>query len=427
MNGKTLLLIFGLTIILSLLRISTTAQNIPVLPKSIFLSTNHEYEIGDTLVFKSISSSRSDILPIVSKDYYGEWRNNATSYKEGVFSFPPQKVRNKNYFVYHSDYPWGKVYKGTPVSDITNKKMVLIEKRRPDYFIIEYVFYNTFYNDTLLMRRRTHESKLEDIQDIAIVPRLDRMNTLQYIGQIYYREIEDTLNKQIGDRTIRTGLNHYHVYRPCTLVKIEHEFSFLSDKFYSKKIWLRDNAGDIFECDGLLYTKESLDEFEQESLDYLRSKRYHVVELEKVEKSKNQIVKGGELKENEFYEDNVISIKWEEKKQTFYFAVKNKTSDILKIIWDEALIINYDNYTERVLHKGTDIEALKQSQHPSLIPASAQLSDYFRPEREYSISEVVDGDHIKLVMPLQIGTNTIYYTFVFKISWKFLYPELQQN
>lgn len=416
-----------LVTMLMLLKVSTSAQELRnvILPKSIYLSTDSEYEIGDTIIFKSIASSRNEILPIVNKDYYGEWQNNVKNYKEGIFSCPPRKVRNKNYFVYHSDYPWGKVYKGTPVSDIIEKKLVLLEKREVDFYDYEYLFLNTYYNDTLLLRRRSSSlSKLENISDIAFVPRLDRVNTLRYAGQTYYQEIKDTSSIREGDRTIRSGLNFYHVFRPYTLVKIEYEFSIISGNSHSRHIWLKDNLGEITE-EGLLYTKEALDQFEQESLDYLKSKRYPVVKLENVEKNKNQNIRDGELKDNEVYEDNLISIQWEEKDQTFYFVLKNKTNDIIKIIWDEALIINFDNYTERVLHKGTDIEALKQSQQPSLIPSAAQLSDYFRPENKYNVSKTVDGDIMKLVMPIQFGSNTMYYTFVFRVSWKYQYPELQ--
>ncbi len=122
----------------------------------------------------------------------------------------------------------------------------------------------------------------------------------------------------------------------------------------------------------------------------------------------------------------------------FDFMLKNMTNSTMKLLWDEAIIVNFDGFTERILHKGADIEALQKSQQPAIIPALAQLSDFFCSEKYYGGKRLMggyggynnggvnDGKEMRLMLPVQVGSTTYTYIFTFTLKWKWKYPELQQ-
>ena len=209
-------------------------------------------------------------------------------------------------------------------------------------------------------------------------------------------------------------------------------------------ITYQDNNGNSFSYDDYnerksksVYTKETIDAYEVKWRELRKEKGHYDFILTKVDKPKSQNVRKGTLTMKNIYEDNIISIKWYEDIMRFNFNLKNMTSNTMKIIWDEALIINFDGFTERVLHKGADLEALQKSQQPSIIPSLAQIADFFWSERYYGGRRLIagygggnngginDGKQMRLILPVQVGRTTYTYSFTLTLKWIWDYPELR--
>ena len=231
----------------------------------------------------------------------------------------------------------------------------------------------------------------------------------------------------------------------CTIY-YEGEYWIPKDKTPHIIICYQDKEGKAFVYDDytssnkskITYSKEEIDIKEMEWLEKRKNTGYYVFDLTKVDKPQSQNVKKGTLTKNNIYEDNIISIKWNEDYMQFYFNLKNMTVNTMKVIWDEALIVNFDGFTERVLHKGADIEALQKPQQPAIIPSLAQLADYYWSERYFGGKRLVagygggnngginDGKQMRLILPVQVGNVTYTYSFTFTLKWQWSYPELRE-
>ena len=55
---------------------------------------------------------------------------------------------------------------------------------------------------------------------------------------------------------------------------------------------------------------------------------------------------------NFFYEDNIISILIMGGKKQFEFSLTNKMTNSIKIVWDEASLVDENNMVSKVVHKG---------------------------------------------------------------------------
>lgn len=280
----------------------------------------------------------------------------------------------------------------------------------------------------------------------------------QIIGKVVYVQIEDSLHRTT-DRLVRSQTDYFHsckgtcgyYYRKYTIVG----YRMLFDKEHGTRyinwptgpvktsrhneIKMVDEYGDTITAHSLLYTKEGLDSYAEKHLQAAREMGHYNIKLVKAEKPAGRNVGKSALTENGVYEDVIISIKWNEDRQIFNFQLKNMSNSMMKVIWDEALIVNFEGFTERVLHKGADLDALKQSQQPSLIPSKAQLADYFWSERYYGGNRLVygyggdkyneenDGKRMKLILPVQVGNITYSYTFIFEMKWEWTLPELREQ
>lgn len=280
----------------------------------------------------------------------------------------------------------------------------------------------------------------------------------QIIGKVVYVQIEDSLHRTT-DRLVRSQTDYFHsckgtcgyYYRKYTIVGYrmlfdkEHGIRYINwptgpvKTSRHDEIKMVDEYGDTITAHSLLYTKEGLDSYEEKHLQAAREMGHYNIKLVKAEKPAGRNVGKSTLTENGVYEDIIISIKWSEDRQIFNFNLKNMTNSMMKVLWDEALIVNFDGFTERVLHKGADLDALKQSQQPSLIPSKAQLADYFWSERYYGGNRLVygyggtkyneenDGKRMKIILPVQVGNITYSYTFIFEMKWEWTLPELREQ
>lgn len=86
---------------------------------------------------------------------------------------------------------------------------------------------------------------------------------------------------------------------------------------------------------------------------------------------------GDNVKEN-VYEDSLIKITFSITRTEIDFVMFNKTENPIKIIWDEASFIPYQE-GKRVIHKGVTYIDRDKSQVPTTVPSKTMWSDLIVP------------------------------------------------
>lgn len=141
----------------------------------------------------------------------------------------------------------------------------------------------------------------------------------------------------------------------------------------------------------------------------------------------------GKTVTNYSYEDSLMKIVWLIDSKQLNFALTNKTSHSIKIIWDEAVYINVDNSSHRVMHSGVKYIDRMESQPPTIIIKNVTLSDMILPidNVEFNSSlgwmvypllngsvdpSVYVGKSIKVLLPIQIENVTNEYLFIFNVK-----------
>jgi hypothetical protein len=148
-----------------------------------------------------------------------------------------------------------------------------------------------------------------------------------------------------------------------------------------------------------------------------------------------------ELFSKYFYEDNVLSILIYGGEKQFEFSLTNKTKNSIKVVWNEASIVDENNLVSKVVHKGVKYMDANNTQPPTTIPSGASISELVAPTNRIKYSDGwyqqsiiasnrsndinVVGKTIKVLLPIEIAGVVNEYVFCFTIGWKFTYPEYQ--
>lgn len=170
-----------------------------------------------------------------------------------------------------------------------------------------------------------------------------------------------------------------------------------------------------------------------------KSGRY-IAKLSSVEKPSNPEIRYGEksLTSTEdkvskyLYVDNVLSIIIFASPTQFNFELKNISDNSLKVVWDEAVIVDFDGSTSKVMHKGTKYSARNESQPASTIIKGAMLDDLAAPTDKVRYSDALkewvndsmfpskmgqSGKILTLMLPIQIKDVVNEYIFVFDLEY----------
>lgn len=144
-------------------------------------------------------------------------------------------------------------------------------------------------------------------------------------------------------------------------------------------------------------------------------------------------------------------MKWEDDKIAFTFFIgdkevnfkaKNKTNEVMKIIWDEATLVQFGK-AKKVMHSGVKYTDRNSSQPASTIPSGASIDDLMMPTdnvyfssgqyggwREQDLFPTQDlnedkykqsilnskGQKFSVYIPVQYQGKTLDYTFEFEIT-----------
>lgn len=174
--------------------------------------------------------------------------------------------------------------------------------------------------------------------------------------------------------------------------------------------------------------------------------RKFVATLTKVEKPSNPAVRYGKTTDvtekgitKYSYEDNFIDILIFASDKRFNFVLKNVSDNTLKVVWDEAVFVDVDGSTSKVMHTGVKYSQREANQPASTIIKGAKLEDLAAPTDKVYYSETlkewtskslyanasqnVEGQTIKLMLPIQVKEIVNEYIFEFTLSCVYNHPE----
>jgi len=181
-------------------------------------------------------------------------------------------------------------------------------------------------------------------------------------------------------------------------------------------------------------------------------KGYYKLGLAEVERPADSKERYGESKIVNFeeegktkfsYEDEMIKIVWLPLSTQFSFILENKTEHSIRIIWDEAVYVNENGSSGRVMHAGVKYIDRNNPQPPTVIMKNARIDDLIMPtDNVYYVSGQYGGWRTKplfdsnamsqeelaevtqkyinktvsILLPLKIEDTINEYIFKFKIE-----------
>ena len=139
------------------------------------------------------------------------------------------------------------------------------------------------------------------------------------------------------------------------------------------------------------------------------------------------------------YEDNFIDILIFASTTQFNFILKNISDNTLKVIWNEAVFVDVDGSTSKIMHAGIRYSQREGDQPASTIIKGAKLDDIAAPTDKVYYSDILkewsskslysnadkkeDGQTIKLMLPIQVKDVINEYIFEFSLTYIYDNPE----
>lgn len=169
--------------------------------------------------------------------------------------------------------------------------------------------------------------------------------------------------------------------------------------------------------------------------------------LQKIEVPSDSEIRYGETKEitdegmTKFsYTDNFIDIIIFPLENQFNFVIRNVSDNSIKIVWNEAVFVDVDGSTSKIMHSGIKYSEREGDQPSSTIIKGAKLDDIAVPTQNVYYSEYLkewitqslyknadmkkEDQTIKLMIPIQVKDVINEYIFEFGIKYKLEHPEL---
>lgn len=149
------------------------------------------------------------------------------------------------------------------------------------------------------------------------------------------------------------------------------------------------------------------------------------------------------------YEDEKISIVFVIDEKAINFRLKNKTASVMKLIWDEASIVQFGK-AQKVMHLGVKYTNRSESQPPTVVPPNAAIDDLIIPSdniyyrqgyyskysssaggwEQHDLFQTMDlnnqeyrttilnskGQKFTVYLPIQHEGSTLEYTFEFVVA-----------
>lgn len=175
-------------------------------------------------------------------------------------------------------------------------------------------------------------------------------------------------------------------------------------------------------------------------------KGHYISVLTKVEKPSNPSIRYGKTTTIEddkkiskySYVDNVIDIIIFGTSKQFDFVLKNVSNNSIKIVWNEAVFVNFDGSSSKIMHVGTKYSQREADQPATTIIKGAKVEDLAAPNCNVRYSDILkewvtdsmyptepalSPGELRLMLPIQIKDVVNEYIFVFDVQYVYSYPE----
>ena len=138
------------------------------------------------------------------------------------------------------------------------------------------------------------------------------------------------------------------------------------------------------------------------------------------------------------YVDNAIDIIIFGSSTQFSFVLKNVSDNSIKVVWNEAVFVDYDGSTSKIMHLGTKYSQKDGDQPASTVIKGAKIEDVAVPTVNVRYSDLLkdwvtdsmypsdpgkEPGQLRLMLPIQLKEVINEYIFVFDVKYVFKYPE----
>jgi hypothetical protein len=139
------------------------------------------------------------------------------------------------------------------------------------------------------------------------------------------------------------------------------------------------------------------------------------------------------------YIDNYIDILIFAGEKEFYFTIKNISSNTIKVVWNEAVFVNVNGSTSKIMHTGIKYSQRDADQPSSTIIKGAKLDDLATPINKVYYDDILkiwdrkslyedaekgkENQILQLMLPIQVKDVINEYVFKFELTYKYKHPE----
>ncbi|WP_018629250.1 hypothetical protein [Niabella aurantiaca] len=167
-----------------------------------------------------------------------------------------------------------------------------------------------------------------------------------------------------------------------------------------------------------------------------KQKGSYYLELTKVEANSTGTIERNDTTTYSWV-DNVISIKFRKAYGSVRFILENKSDSTLKVDWNEAVLINTDGNSYKLIHGDTKYFDKEKEQVPTTVYRKSKITEVVAPsdyiiyksgswerkeflagDRDLAIFSIYNPElinkEVRLVLPILLGNNKIEYAFYFR-------------
>jgi len=151
---------------------------------------------------------------------------------------------------------------------------------------------------------------------------------------------------------------------------------------------------------------------------------------------------------NYSFENDMIKVNWIPLQKQILFSLKNKTKHSLKIIWDQAVFVDINGLSHRLIHSSINFNNRNNPQPPTVVVKNSRVNEAIIPvnnvrfvnsywvksnlikvNRKSNSEKILDnyiGKTIKILLPLEIQDTINEYIFTFEI-YDFTIPDNREK
>lgn len=301
---------------------------------------------------------------------------------------------------------------------------------------------------------------LESVPDGVIIE--CKALSISDFGMFEVVDISEQLTESNKGKVFYAGKNDYSYnsiedYSPIVIDQIQYFFDFsyrgADPELRVKGLFVSGGeynfSSKYHETIPIISEEDYLSRVKERHISRMKSGKYSLFLTDVVKPKNLKIVKGKieSLGINHYlYEDSFMNFDVVITEKQFEFLLTNKTANTFKVIWDEALYIDENNTSQRVIHKGVRLIDRSNPQAPSIIGGGTKSEELLIPvdnidyssysgewykENLISFSaskgKYPEDATVKIVLPIETNGNRYEYVFVFGFSFEYSYPEYREQ